>query len=118
MAVTTDGELKDLQTGATVTYPELFGAAITQPDPLAKAKEDGVEGAIIRLGYGWDNSIDKTAIRNIIAFQDQLGGSIRRQNAVCRFRGQRPWLAVLIRRRHQRHHRQRGSERFLVVAKA
>lgn len=46
MAVTTDGELKDLQTGATVTYPELFGAAITQPDPLAKAKEDGVEGAI------------------------------------------------------------------------
>lgn len=47
MAVATDGELKDLQTGATVTYPELFGAAITQPNPLAKAKEDGVEGAII-----------------------------------------------------------------------
>lgn len=70
MAVTTDGELKDLQTGATVTYPELFGAAITQPNPLAKAKEDGVEGAIIRLGYGWNNSIDKTAIRNIITFQD------------------------------------------------
>lgn len=78
MAVTTDGELKDLQAGATVTNPELFGAAITQPNPLAKAKEDGVEGAIIRLGYGWDNSIDKTAIRNIIAFQDPLVGGCGR----------------------------------------
>lgn len=31
----------------------------------AKAKADGVEGAIIRLGYGWGNSADKKAQRNI-----------------------------------------------------
>lgn len=30
-----------------------------------KAKADGVEGAIIRLGYGWGNSADKKAQRNI-----------------------------------------------------
>lgn len=30
-----------------------------------KAKADGVEGAIIRLGYGWGNSADKQAQRNI-----------------------------------------------------
>ena len=31
----------------------------------AKAKADGVEGAIIRISYGWDNGFDKTALRNI-----------------------------------------------------
>lgn len=31
----------------------------------AKAKADGVEGAIIRLGYGWGNNADKKAQRNI-----------------------------------------------------
>lgn len=31
----------------------------------AKAKADGVEGTIIRLGYGWGNSADKKAQRNI-----------------------------------------------------
>ncbi len=31
----------------------------------AKAKADGAEGAIIRLGYGWGNSADKKAQRNI-----------------------------------------------------
>lgn len=30
-----------------------------------KSKADGVEGAIIRLGYGWGNSADKKAQRNI-----------------------------------------------------
>ena len=31
----------------------------------AKAKADGVEGAIIRISYGWDNGFDTTALRNI-----------------------------------------------------
>lgn len=31
----------------------------------AKAKADGVEGAIIRLGYGWGNNADAKAQRNI-----------------------------------------------------
>ena len=31
----------------------------------AKAKADGVEGAIIRLGFGWDNDADAKAQRNI-----------------------------------------------------
>ena len=31
----------------------------------AKAKADGVEGAIIRLGYGWGNYADAKAQRNI-----------------------------------------------------
>ena len=31
----------------------------------AKAKADGVEGVIIRLGYGWGNNADKKAQRNI-----------------------------------------------------
>lgn len=164
LAVTSQGELKNLESGQVVTDPELVGTAETQPDPLAKtsgwsfipvevgevkqavsdaqtavtqpqsdtsasepgssakgsaavtptafgksdygaywgtyngskaffdhagklfvqqakgvvdvsawqenidwakAKADGVEGAIIRLGYGWDNSIDAAAIRNI-----------------------------------------------------
>ena len=30
-----------------------------------KAKNDGVEGAIIRISYGWDNGFDKQALRNI-----------------------------------------------------
>ena len=32
----------------------------------AKAKADGVEGAIIRLGFGWDNDADAKAQRNIV----------------------------------------------------
>lgn len=28
-------------------------------------KNSGVEGAIIRIGYGWDNGFDKQALRNI-----------------------------------------------------
>lgn len=154
-AVTTDGKLKDLETGATVTDPDLVGTTTSQPDPLAKtdgesfipvqadevktkveesgnaastgaikssagatvrtvalggneygvywgtyngtpaffnangslfvqqakgvidvsawqgkidwqaAKNDGVEGAIIRIGYGWGNGLDKTAAYNI-----------------------------------------------------
>ena len=31
----------------------------------AKAKADGVEGAIIRLGFGWGNDADAKAQRNI-----------------------------------------------------
>ena len=31
----------------------------------AKAKADGVEGTIIRLGYGWGNDADTKAQRNI-----------------------------------------------------
>ena len=31
----------------------------------AKAKADGVEGVIIRLGYGWGNNADKKAQRNV-----------------------------------------------------
>lgn len=31
----------------------------------AKAKADGVEGVVIRLGYGWGNNADKKAQRNI-----------------------------------------------------
>ena len=30
-----------------------------------KAKNDGVEGAIIRISYGWGNGFDKQAVRNI-----------------------------------------------------
>lgn len=30
-----------------------------------KAKNDGVEGAIIRISYGWGNGFDKQALRNI-----------------------------------------------------
>ena len=30
-----------------------------------KAKNDGVEGVIIRISYGWDNGFDKQALRNI-----------------------------------------------------
>lgn len=166
LALTSDGKLKDLETGKTVTDPEIVGTKSTQPDPLAKtdgesfipvqasevrdavkntetasgtsrgtaskntgsaldnastdgvvrqialpnneygaywgtyngspaffnkngtlfaqqakgvvdvsawqpnvdweaAKAAGVEGAIIRLGYGWDNAIDNQAIYNI-----------------------------------------------------
>lgn len=35
-AVTEDGTLKDIETGATVTDPELVGTDSEQPDPLAK----------------------------------------------------------------------------------
>lgn len=35
-AVTDDGELKDVETGETVTDPTLVGTGDTQPDPLAK----------------------------------------------------------------------------------
>lgn len=35
-ALTADGKLKDIETGATVTDPELVGTTATQPDPLAK----------------------------------------------------------------------------------
>ncbi len=35
-ALTADGELKDIETGATVTDPELVGTEDSQPDPLAK----------------------------------------------------------------------------------
>ncbi|MDO4913712.1 MAG: RICIN domain-containing protein, partial [Bifidobacteriaceae bacterium] len=31
----------------------------------AAVKNSGVEGAIIRIGYGWDNGFDKTALHNI-----------------------------------------------------
>lgn len=149
-AITSNGKLKDLETGKTVTDPELVGTKDTQPDPLAKtdgasfvpvqanavkekvkqrdeetrsgesssaraialggneygahwgtykgapaffdagnnvfasnakgvidvsewqhtidweaAKAAGVEGAIIRLSYGWGNGFDKQALRNI-----------------------------------------------------
>lgn len=30
-----------------------------------KAKDSGVQGAIIRIGYGWGNDIDSSALRNI-----------------------------------------------------
>ncbi|KAB7790346.1 glycoside hydrolase family 25 protein [Bifidobacterium leontopitheci] len=36
LAVTPEGELKNLETGQAVTDPELVGTADTQPDPLAK----------------------------------------------------------------------------------
>ncbi|MBT1172697.1 glycoside hydrolase family 25 protein [Bifidobacterium sp. MA2] len=147
-AVTSDGKLKDIETGKTVTDPELVGTKTEQPDPLAKtdgesfipveasevkdavkasgdsessasstkpialdnneygaywgtyngtqaffegsgklfvqsakgvvdvsawqkninwqsAKNDGVEGAIVRIGYGWGNGLDTEAARNI-----------------------------------------------------
>ena len=32
---------------------------------LQAVKNSGVEGAIIRIGYGWDNGFDKQALRNI-----------------------------------------------------
>lgn len=35
-ALTADGELKDIETGATVTDPELVGTEDSQPDPLSK----------------------------------------------------------------------------------
>lgn len=35
-AVTTDGKLKDIETGKTVTDPKLVGTASKQPDPLTK----------------------------------------------------------------------------------
>lgn len=140
LAVTPEGEVKNIETGETVTDATLFGTQDQQPDPLAKtngesfipvsaedvknavadanvqlskfesneygahwgtynntkaffdyqnnlfvqqakgvidvsewqgdidwakAKADGVEGVIIRLGYGWGNNADKKAQRNI-----------------------------------------------------
>ena len=140
LAVTPEGEVKNIETGEIVTDPTLVGTKDQQPDPLAKtngesfipvsaedvknavvdanvqlskfesneygahwgtynntkaffdyqnnlfvqqakgvidvsgwqgdidwakAKADGVEGAIIRLGYGWGNNADKKARRNI-----------------------------------------------------
>ena len=140
LAVTPEGEVKNIKTGETVTDATLVGTQDQQPDPLAKtngesfipvsaedvknavadanvqlskfesneygahwgtynntkaffdyqndlfvqqakgvidvsewqgdidwakAKADGVEGVIIRLGYGWGNNADKKAQRNI-----------------------------------------------------
>ena len=140
LAVTSEGEVKNIETGEIVTYPTLVGTKDQQPDPLAKtngesfipvsaedvknavadanvqlskfesneygahwgtynnskaffdyqnnlfvqqakgvidvsgwqgdsdwakAKADGVEGVIIRLGYGEGNNADKKAQRNI-----------------------------------------------------
>ena len=140
LAVTPEGEVKNIETGETVTDATLIGTQDQQPDPLAKtngesfipvsaedvknavadanvqlskfesneygahwgtynntkaffdyqnnlfvqqakgvidvsewqgdidwakAKADGVEGVIIRLGYGWGNNADKKAQRNI-----------------------------------------------------
>lgn len=140
LAVTPEGEVKNIETGETVTDATLVGTKDQQPDPLAKtngesfipvsaedvknavadanvqlskfesneygahwgtynntkaffdyqnnlfvqqakgvidvsewqgdidwakAKADGVEGVIIRLGYGWGNNADKKAQRNI-----------------------------------------------------
>ena len=140
LAVTSEGEVKNIETGETVTDATLVGTQDQQPDPLAKtngesfipvsaedvknavadanvqlskfesneygahwgtynntkaffdyqnnlfvqqakgvidvsewqgdidwakAKADGVEGVIIRLGYGWGNNADKKAQRNI-----------------------------------------------------
>lgn len=140
LAVTPEGEVKNIETGETVTDAALVGTQDRQPDPLAKtngesfipvsaedvknavvdanvqlskfesneygahwgtynntkaffdyrnnlfvqqakgvidvsewqgdidwakAKADGVEGVIIRLGYGWGNNADKKAQRNI-----------------------------------------------------
>ena len=140
LAVTPEGEVKNIETGEIVTDPTLVGTKDQQPDPLAKtngesfipvsaedvknavadanvqlskfegneygahwgtynntkaffdyqnnlfvqqakgvidvsewqgdidwakAKADGVEGVIIRLGYGWGNNADKKAQRNI-----------------------------------------------------
>lgn len=140
LAVTPEGEVKNIETGETVTDTTLVGTQDQQPDPLAKtngesfipvsaedvknavadanvqlskfesneygahwgtynntkaffdyqnnlfvqqakgvidvsewqgdidwakAKADGVEGVIIRLGYGWGNNADKKAQRNI-----------------------------------------------------
>ena len=140
LAVTPEGEVKNIETGETVTDATLVGTQDQQPDPLAKTngesfipvsvedvknavadanvqlskfegneygahwgtynntkaffdyqnnlfvqqakgvidvsewqgdidwakvKADGVEGVIIRLGYGWGNNADKKAQRNI-----------------------------------------------------
>ena len=140
LAVTPEGEVKNIETGETVTDATLVGTQDQQPDPLvktngesfipvsaedvknavadanvqlskfesneygahwgtynnskaffdyqnnlfvqqakgvidvsewqgdidwARAKADGVEGVIIRLGYGWGNNADKKAQRNI-----------------------------------------------------
>lgn len=140
LAVTPEGEVKNIETGENVADPTLVGTQDQQPDPLAKtngesfipvsaedvknavadanvqlskfesneygahwgtydnskaffdyqnnlfvqqakgvidvsewqgdidwakAKADGVEGVIIRLGYGWGNNADKKAQRNI-----------------------------------------------------
>ena len=140
LAITPEGEVKNIETGETVTDATLVGTQDQQPDPLAKtngesfipvsaedvknavadanvqlskfesneygahwgtynntkaffdyqnnlfvqqakgvidvsewqgdidwakAKADGVEGVIIRLGYGWGNNADKKAQRNI-----------------------------------------------------
>lgn len=140
LAVTPEGEVKNIETGETVTNATLVGTQDQQPDPLAKtngesfipvsaedvknavadanvqlskfegneygahwgtynntkaffdyqnnlfvqqakgvidvsewqgdidwakAKADGVEGVIIRLGYGWGNNADRKAQRNI-----------------------------------------------------
>ena len=140
LAITPEGEVKNIETGEIVTDPTLVGMKDQQPDPLAKtngesfipvsaedvknavadanvqlskfesneygahwgtynntkaffdyqnnlfvqqakgvidvsewqgdidwakAKADGVEGVIIRLGYGWGNNADRKAQRNI-----------------------------------------------------
>lgn len=40
LAVTNDGKVKDIETGKTVTDPELVGTKDKQPDPLAKTDGD------------------------------------------------------------------------------
>ena len=56
----TDGTLFVQQAKGVIDVSEWQGQIDWQ-----KAKNDGVEGAIIRISYGWDNGFDKQALRNI-----------------------------------------------------
>lgn len=58
LAVTEDGEVQNLETGETVTDPELVGSADTQPDPLAKTDGESfipVDVSEVRDALGEDN---------------------------------------------------------------
>ena len=56
----TDGTLFVQQAKGVIDVSEWQGQIDWQ-----KAKNDGVEGAIIRISYGWGNGFDKQALRNI-----------------------------------------------------
>nr|WP_140494140.1 RICIN domain-containing protein [Bifidobacterium sp. UTBIF-78] len=66
LAVTNDGKVKDLETGKTVTDPELVGTKDKQPDPLAKTNGDSfipVKASDVKQAVA-DSAAAKSADKN------------------------------------------------------
>ena len=81
-ALTADGELKDIETGATVTDPELVGTEDSQPDPLAKTDGQSfipVEAKEVKekvaSSNGESNQADQSQDDNATADSAQSGKS-------------------------------------------